>query len=66
MGVMRRTFADARNAAVEHMERCDGGGIKWGETTITEIILSIAAQNPAIQVRQFNQHEEGRNGADWL
>lgn len=47
-----------------HMGACDEVGLRWGETSITEILLSRTAK--AITVAPFTQRAESISGADWI
>jgi hypothetical protein len=46
------------------MAACEEVGLRWGETTITEIVLSRTAK--AIIVAPFTQRAESTSGADWI
>jgi hypothetical protein len=46
------------------MAACEEVGLRWGETTITEIVLSRTAK--VITVAPFTQRAESTSGADWI
>lgn len=46
------------------MAACERAGLRWGETTITEIVTSRAAA--AVTVVPFSQRAESISGADWV
>ncbi len=57
-------FRQARIQAARHMAASDAAVLRWGETTITEIVMARAAA--AITVVPFTQHAEALGGADWV
>lgn len=46
------------------MAACESGSFRWGETAITEIVISRAAS--AVTVLPFTQAAESTSGADWI
>lgn len=57
-------FRWARIYAVRHMTACEQAGLRWGETSITEIVTAQASW--AVTVVPFTQQAEARSGADWV
>lgn len=57
-------FRWARIQAVRHMAACEQAGLRWGETSITEIVTAQAAR--AVTVVPFTQRAEALSGADWV
>jgi hypothetical protein len=57
-------FRWARIYAVRHMAACELAGLRWGETSITEIVTAQASW--AVTVVPFTQQAEARSGADWV
>ena len=57
-------FRWARIHAMRHMAACDEAGLRWGETSITEIVTSRTAE--AVTVVPFTQRAEAQSGADWV
>lgn len=57
-------FRRARIHAVRHMTACEQAGLRWGETTITEMVTAYAAR--AATVVPFTQRAEALSGADWV
>jgi len=58
------SFRQARIRAARHMAACESAGLRWSETSITEIIASQAAR--AVTVVPFTQPAEALSGADWI
>lgn len=52
----------ARIHAVRHMAACERADLRWGETSITEVVTSRAAE--AVTVVPFTQPGEKLSGAD--
>lgn len=46
------------------MAECERARLRWGETTISEIVMSRAAT--AVNVVPFSQQAEAVSGADWI
>lgn len=59
-----KAFHRARVDSARHMRWCEEAGIRWGETTITEIVMSRAGS--AVNVVPFTQPAEANSGADWV
>lgn len=57
-------FRWARIHAVRHMAACEVAGLRWGETSVTEIVTARAAK--AVKVVPFTQNAEALSGADWV
>lgn len=57
-------FRWARIHAVRHMAACEEAGLRWGETSLTEVVTSHAAS--AVTVVPFTQRAEALSGADWV
>lgn len=57
-------FRGARVRAVQHMAACERAGVRWSETSITEIVTSQAAR--AVTVVPFTQRAEVLSGSDWV
>jgi hypothetical protein len=57
-------FRRARKHSVEHMAACEKAHLRWGETAVTEIVMSRAAV--AVSVVPFSQRAEAVSGADWV
>lgn len=57
-------FRRARIQAVQHMVACQQAGLRWGEPSITEIVMAHAAR--AVTVVPFTQRAEALSGADWV
>lgn len=57
-------FECARTQATRHMAACEQACLRWGETSITEIVIAHAAR--AVTVVPFTQQAEARSGADWV
>lgn len=57
-------FRRARKQAVQHMSACEKAQLQWGETSVTEIVMSRAAA--AVSVVPFSQQAEAISGADWI
>ncbi|RKS77072.1 hypothetical protein BZB76_2441 [Actinomadura pelletieri DSM 43383] len=64
MTTVEGAFRWARIHAVRHMAACEQAGLRWGETSITEIVTSHAAK--AVTVVPFTQQAEALSGADWI
>lgn len=64
MTAVKEAFRRARVRAVQHMAACERAGIRWSETSITEIVTSQAAR--AVTVVPFTQRAEALSGADWV
>lgn len=64
MTTVNDAFMKARSHAVQHMAACERAGLRWSETSITEIVMSQAAR--AVPVVPFTQRAEARSGADWV
>lgn len=61
---METAFRRAREHSVQHMAACEKTLLRWGETSITEIVMSRAAA--AVSVVPFTQPAETISGADWV
>jgi hypothetical protein len=57
-------FRSARIHAVRHMAACERADLRWAETSITESVISRAAD--AVTVVPFTQAAEKLGGADWI
>lgn len=64
MTAVDEAFRWARIHAVRHMSACEDADLRWGETSITEIVTSRAAK--AVTVVPFTQRAEALSGADWI
>lgn len=64
MATVETAFRRAREHSVQHMAACEKALLHWGETSITEIVMSRAAK--AVSVVPFTQHAEATSGADWI
>jgi hypothetical protein len=64
MAAVDDAFRWARIHAVRHMAACEQAGLRWGETSVTEIVMSQAAR--AVTVVPFTQRAEALSGADWV
>jgi len=62
--VVQDAFRRARVRAVQHMAACERAGVRWSETSITEIVTSQAAR--AVTVVPFTQRAEVLSGSDWI
>lgn len=57
-------FRWARIHSVRHMAACEQADLRWGETSVTEIVTARAAT--AVTVVPFTQQAEALSGADWI
>lgn len=57
-------FRFARKHAAQHMGVSERARLRWGETSITEIVIGHAAR--AVSVVPFTQNAEARSGGDWV
>lgn len=57
-------FRAARKTALHHMRACEDASLRWGETSITEMVTADAAR--AVTVVPFTQPAEAVSGADWV
>ena len=48
------------------MTVCEQAGLRWNETTVSEILMSQVAQAEAVSVVPFTQPAEAISGADWI
>lgn len=64
MATVERAFRRAREHSVQHMAACERALLRWGETAVTEIVISRAAT--AVSVVPFTQPAEATSGADWI
>lgn len=48
------------------MTVCEQVGLRWNETTVSEILMSQVAQAEAVSVVPFTQPAEAISGADWI
>jgi hypothetical protein len=64
MTTVEESFRRGRIQAERHMAACERAGLRWNETSITEIVISQAAR--AVTVVQFTQPAEALSGADWV
>ncbi|MGV9413146.1 hypothetical protein ACWDOP_24840 [Nocardia sp. NPDC003693] len=64
MTTVPKAFRWARIQAVRHMAVCERAHLRWGETTITEIVTAHTAR--AVNVVPFTQPAEALSGADWV
>lgn len=63
---IKRAFRKARICSANHMTACEQAGLRWNETTVSEILMSQVAQAEAISVVPFTQPAEAISGADWI
>lgn len=63
---IKRAFRKARTCSVNHMTVCEQEGLRWNETTVSEILMSQVAQAEAVSVVPFTQPAEAISGADWI
>lgn len=64
MASIEGAFRRARVHSVQHMGACERAQLRWGETAVSEIVMSRAAA--AVSVVPFTQHAEAVSGADWV
>lgn len=64
MATVESAFRRAREHSVLHMAACEKALLRWGETSITEIVMSRAAAS--VNVVPFTQPAEATSGADWI
>lgn len=64
MTTVEEALRRGRIDAVRHMAACEQAGLRWNETSITEIVVSRAAR--AVSVVPFTQPAEALSGADWV
>ncbi|MEV4238933.1 hypothetical protein AB0J47_27575 [Nocardia sp. NPDC049737] len=64
MTAVENAFRWARIQAVRHMAACDQTGLRWSETTITELVTAHTSR--AVTVVPFTQRAEALSGADWV
>ena len=64
MSVVREAFRQARLHSLQHMVACEKAWLRWGETSITEIVMAHAAVE--VSVVPFTQRAEPLSGADWI
>ncbi|MGW4330338.1 hypothetical protein ACWEKR_31165 [Nocardia sp. NPDC004573] len=64
MTAVENAFRWARVQAVRHMAACERTGLRWSETTITEIVTAHTSR--AVTVVPFTQRAEVLSGADWV
>ncbi|WP_247040409.1 DUF6615 family protein [Arthrobacter rhizosphaerae] len=64
MTTVEGAFKRGRIYAERHMAACEHAGLRWNETSITEIVMSQAAL--AATVVPFTQPAEALSGADWV
>ncbi|MGP4058858.1 DUF6615 family protein [Mycobacterium sp. 4D054] len=64
MATVETAFRRAREHSVQHMAACERAFLPWGETAVTEIVISRAAT--AVSVVPFTQPAEATSGADWI
>ena len=64
MTAVEEAFRRGRVQAERHMAACERAGVRWNETSITEIVISQAAI--AVTVVPFTQPAEALSGADWV
>lgn len=64
MATVQTAFRRAREHSVQHMAACERAFLRWGETAVTEIVISRAAT--AVNVVPFTQPAEATSGADWI
>ena len=64
MNAVSDAFRSARIHARQLMAASDDAGLRWLETTITDVALAYAAR--AVRVVPFTQRQEARVGADWV
>lgn len=61
---VHQEFRQARIHAARHMVACEQAGLRWGETSITEVVTAHTAR--AATVVPFTQRAEALSGADWV
>lgn len=64
MKSVQDAFRQARIHAVRHMAACERAALRWGETSVTETVISRVAE--AVIVIPFTQRAEALSGADWV
>ncbi|MBU8832381.1 hypothetical protein [Mycolicibacterium goodii] len=64
MVAVETAFRRAREHSVQHMAACERAHLRWGETAVSEIVMSRAAT--AVSVVPFTQRAEALSGADWV
>ncbi|MEH3128689.1 MAG: hypothetical protein PGN27_01855 [Mycolicibacterium neoaurum] len=64
MATVEAAFRRAREHSVQHMAACERAFLRWGETAVTEIVISRSAT--AVSVVPFTQPAEATSGADWI
>lgn len=64
MESVEAAFRWARIHATRHMGSCEDARLRWGETAITEIVMSRTAV--AATVVPFTQRAEALSGSDWI
>lgn len=64
MTTVEDAFESARIHALRHMSVCEYAGLRWSETSITEMVMAHASR--AITVVPFTQRAEALSGADWV
>ncbi|SCB81194.1 hypothetical protein [Arthrobacter sp. NIO-1057] len=64
VATVEEAFRDSRCDAEQHMVACEQAGLRWNETSITEIVVSRAARG--VTVVPFTQRAEALSGADWV
>ncbi|MFJ1458685.1 hypothetical protein [Nocardia sp. N2S4-5] len=64
MTAVENAFRWARIHAGRHMAACEQTGLRWSETTITEIVTAHTSR--AVNVVPFTQRAEALSGADWV
>lgn len=64
MTTVADAFRLARKHAAQHMRACERARLRWGETSVTEIVTAHAAR--AVAVVPFTQPAETLSGADWV
>jgi hypothetical protein len=57
-------FRQARIHSLQHIVACERAGLRWGETSITEMVMARSAQG--VTVVPFTQRAESASGADWI
>jgi uncharacterized protein DUF6615 len=63
-GALLDAFGRVRDTAQRYMDERDRAGLGWAEEAVTDI--SIHKGLPDVRVVQFNRHQEGAVGADYL
>ena len=64
MTTVEDAFRWARIHALRHMAACEQARLRWGETSITEILISRVSE--AVTIVPFTQRAESLSCSDWV